>query len=339
MKKFTYQEYIEYQKEISKKEEKERKGEEEYIKEITQKRVNNPHDKIFRIYLDNREEVVKIINRKLELKRKLEKEEIEKYNSSFVNKKYENRESDVVYKKKDQKIFFLIEHQTSIDYSMPKRILEYEIEIMESNIDHKKKMKKGEKLPAIIPIVIYTGRKKWDVAKYIEECQEKLEGGKIPGLGSYYIIDINEYSKEELEEDELFFSKILLIEKARTEEELIEILTDIAKKIKDEKAKGESKRMIYYIYREKIGEEKTRELIEKLKEGESMKLAVERMLDKEYAKRDRKSRQEGRKEGIKEGKERGRKEEALSLAKKMLKEKIDINIVMKITGLKKEQLM
>lgn len=323
MKKFTYQEYIEYQKEISKKEEKERKEKEEYIKEITQKRVNNPHDKIFRIYLDNREEVVKIINRKLELKRKLEKEEIEKYNSSFVNKRYENRESDVVYKKKDQKIFFLIEHQTSIDYSMPKRILEYEIEIMESNIDHKKKMKKGEKLPAIIPIVIYTGRKKWDVAKYIEECQEKLEGGKIPGLGSYYIIDINEYSKEELEEDELFFSKILLIEKARTEEELIEILTDIAKKIKDEKAKGELKRMIYYIYREKIGEEKTKELIEKLKEGESMKLAVERMLDKEYAKRDRKSRQE----------------EALSLAKKMLKEKIDINIVMKITGLKKEQLM
>ena len=319
MKKFTYQEYIEYQKEISKKEEKERKEKEEYIKEITQKRVNNPHDKIFRIYLDNREEVVKIINRKLELKRKLEKEEIEKYNSSFVNKRYENRESDVVYKKKDQKIFFLIEHQTSIDYSMPKRILEYEIEIMESNIDHKKKMKKGEKLPAIIPIVIYTGRKKWDVAKYIEECQEKLEGGKIPGLGSYYIIDINEYSKEELEEDELFFSKILLIEKARTEEELIEILTDIAKKIKDEKAKEELKRMIYYIYREKIGEEKTKELIEKLKEGESMKLAVERMLDKEYAKRDRKSRQE----------------EALSLAKKMLKEKIDINIVMKITGLKK----
>ena len=58
-----------------------------------------------------------------------------------------------------------------------------------------------------------------------------------------------------------------------------------------------------------------------------MKLAVEKMLDKEYAKRDRKSRQEGR------------KEEALTLAKKMIKEKIDVNLVMKITGLKKEQFM
>ena len=206
MKKFTYQDYLEYQKEISKKEEKERQKEEEYIRETIIGKVNNPHDKIFRIYLDNREEVAKILNRKLELKRKLRKEDIEKYNSSFVNKKYENRESDVVYKKKDQKIFFLIEHQTSIDYSMPKRILEYEIEIIDSNIDHKKKMKKGEKLPTIIPIVIYTGKKKWDVARYIEECQEKLEGTKIPGLGSYYIIDINEYSKKELEEDEMFFS-------------------------------------------------------------------------------------------------------------------------------------
>ena len=66
-----------------------------------------------------------------------------------------------------------------------------------------------------------------------------------------------------------------------------------------------------------------------------MKLAVEKMLDREYAARDRKSRQEGREEGKQEGK----KEAVLILAKKMVKEKIDINLIMKITGLKKEQLM
>ena len=109
----------------------------------------------------------------------------------------------------------------------------------------------------------------------------------------------------------------------------------MVKKVKDEKSKEELKRMIYYIYQEKIGEEKTKELIEKLKEGENMKLAVEKMLDREYAARDRKSRQEGRREGKQEGK----KEAVLILAKKMVKEKIDINLIMKITGLKKEQLM
>ena len=86
----------------------------------------------------------------------------------------------------------------------------------------------------------------------------------------------------------------------------------MVKKVKDEKSKEELKRMIYYIYQEKIGEEKTK-----------------------YAARDRKSRQEGREEGKQEGK----KEAVLILAKKMVKEKIDINLIMKITGLKKEQLM
>ena len=75
---------------------------------------------------------------------------------------------------------------------------------------------------------------------------------------------------------------------------------------------------------EKIGKEKAEELIEKLNKGVgNMKLAVERMLDREYAARDRKSR----------------KEAALTLAKKMLNEKIDIDLITKITGIKKEQIL
>lgn len=62
-----------------------------------------------------------------------------------------------------------------------------------------------------------------------------------------------------------------------------------------------------------------------------MKLAVEKMLDREYAARDRKSRKEGRKEGLQEA--------ALTLAKKMLNEKIDIDLITKITGIKKEQIL
>ena len=330
MKTFSYQDYLEYQKQISKMQDSKLKANEKYIK--SQNRINNPHDKIFRLYLDNKKEVVEIINRILKLKKKINKDEIEKYNSSYINERYQNRESDVVYKKKDQKIFFLIEHQTSIDYNMPKRILEYEIEIMNSCLDHKKKLKKDEKLPAVIPIVIYTGKRKWNVAKYIKECQEKLEGIEIPGLGSYYIIDINEYSKKELEEDELFFSKLLLIEKAKTEDELVAVFALIISKAKNLITKEELKKIIYYIYQEKIGKEKAEELIEKLNKGVgNMKLAVEKMLDREYAARDRKSRKEGRKEGLQEA--------ALTLAKKMLNEKIDIDLITKITGIKKEQIL
>lgn len=44
-------------------------------------------------------------------------------------------------------------------------------------------------------------------------------------------------------------------------------------------------------------------------------------------------------EAIEEGKEEGRKEGILDLAKKMLAEKIDVDLISKLTGLKKEQFM
>ena len=62
---------------------------------------------------------------------------------------------------------------------MPYRILEYEIEIMKSAIDIKKVKNKEYKLPLVIPIVLYTGKKKWDAKRYLEESQEKLDGVKI----------------------------------------------------------------------------------------------------------------------------------------------------------------
>ena len=131
------------------------------------------------------------------IKTKLKAEEIEKYTSSFVNKIFENREADIVYKYKNKNIFFLIEHQTKIDYSMPYRILEYEIEIMKSAIDIKKVKNKEYKLPLVIPIVLYTGKKRWDAKRYLEESQETLDGVKIKA-GNYNLVDINDFTKEEL---------------------------------------------------------------------------------------------------------------------------------------------
>ena len=51
---------------------------------------------------------------------------------------------------------------------MPYRILEYETEIMKSAIDIRKVKNKEYKLPLVIPIVLYTGKKKWDAKRYLE---------------------------------------------------------------------------------------------------------------------------------------------------------------------------
>ena len=104
--------------------------------------INNSHDKIFRKILDNKEEAEKIINRVLKKEFLISADNIEKYNSSYISDKLRNSEADVVYKLKNKDIFFLIEHQTKIDYSMPYRILKYEVEIIESVLIDNKYRKK-----------------------------------------------------------------------------------------------------------------------------------------------------------------------------------------------------
>ncbi len=300
--------------------------------------VNHQHDKIFRTVLDRKSDAIALINKALNTQ--LEEKDIEKYNSSFINKVFQNREADIVYKIKDRSIFILIEHQTKVDYLMPYRILEYEVAIMESAIDLDKIKNKESKIPLVIPIVLYTGNKKWNAKKYLEENQEKIEGIEN-GLGNYNLIDINELTEKELLEDNSFISKMMLIEKSKNTENIVEILEKIVKITKEED-KETLRRIISIILEEKIGITKAKELIEKMEGDEGNMLAVVDMIRREnqmYIEIGKKEGKiEGKKEGKKEGVKQGELKEKIKIVTNMLKEKFNIETIQKITGINKEEI-
>ena len=60
------------------------------------KEKHQKHDKIIRDILNDKEEVVKIINKYIKPKEKLKKEEIEKYETSYITKNFQNKEADIV---------------------------------------------------------------------------------------------------------------------------------------------------------------------------------------------------------------------------------------------------
>ena len=153
---------------------------------------NQKHDKIFKEILDYKKEGVKLLNKYLDLK--IEEKDIEKYTRKFVLPELENRESDVIYKLKNEQIFFLIEHQTKVDYSMPFRLLEYEVAIIRSAVDKSKIKNKSYKIPLVMPIVLYTGKQKWNANKYLEKSQEKIQGLNIK-IGNYSLVDINNFKE------------------------------------------------------------------------------------------------------------------------------------------------
>ena len=189
-------------------------------KEKQEEPINNEHDKIFRKILDYKKETVKFLNKVLKPPRKLTVDDIEKFNSKFVTDELLNSESDVIYKIKDKEIYILIEHQTKVDHSMTYRILKYEYLIMDSVIDKKKVKNKGYIMPVVIPIVLYTGARKWN-AKVMMPKFKDME------ISKYIVVDVNNYSEEQLLKEPSFLSKAMLIEKMRDTKRLAKVLLSI----------------------------------------------------------------------------------------------------------------
>ena len=304
--------------------------------ELIKNKVNNEHDKTFRTIFNNKGEVSKLIKDIFNVQ-VLEKD-LEKYNSSFIDMNLNNQESDIIYKLKNKNIFFLIEHQTKIDYTMPFRILKYEVLIMENAIDRKKYGQKNYKLPIVYPIVLYTGNRRWNAGTYISDIQEGLDNIEEIQFAKFNIVDVNEYSEEQLLESKSFYTKAMLIEKTKTVTDTVNYLEKIAEIINNDKqnypieTKEMFRNILNKIIRIKIGENETNKILENLdkESGDVAMMAVFEMIQKE----NREIFMNGRKQGKVEGKIEGIKE----IAKKLLNKNLSKKEISEITGLRDDEI-
>ena len=298
--------------------------------QLKARRINNEHDKIFRTVLDKKTDVSKILNKFLGLN--IKTEELEKYNSSYIDPKFKNKEADIVYRIKDKNIFLLIEHQTKIDKKMPIRLHEYSTEIMASAMEENK----YKSIPSVIPIVLYTGKTKWKIENETIEKQQFFKEVKLID-GEFNLIDINDFSKKELLEDDIFITKMMLVEKCKDEIEMVQALEKIENKIKEED-KSTFRRIVKEIWSLRIGTENANKILEKIEEGSGNMMAVMEMLLAENEKYINIGRQEGRQEGRLEGRLEGGKQKIKEIVQKMIAENFTKEMIMKITGLKKEEI-
>ena len=299
--------------------------------------ANQKHDKTFKEILKNKKEMMQFLKQFIGME--VNKEELERYNNSFINKHYERRESDIIYKIKNKEIYFLIEHQSTVDKKMPDRILEYCMETMREI----KENRKGETNPLIVPIVIYTGTRKWTVATDFSDTQKVEERYKEYKIKlKYKLIDISEYNKKELIEKDTKISNMMLLEKCKTKEEVLETLIELIIKAKNEERIEWIKGLVEYVFPDILGEDRGRllKMIEK-KEKRKMEDLVERIKKYEEMREKRligKGREEGIAVGRKEGRNAGIKETITNMIKNMLKLNQDEELIMKCTNAKKEEI-
>ena len=310
-------------------------------------KIDKEHDKIIKRVFQRKKEAARFISKVIE--RKIKPRDLIVSQNSFVTSELRYREADIVYKIRNKNVVILIEHQTRVDYRMAYRILNYQIEIMRAN--EVENPRKEDKECLVIPIVLYTGKEKWTAKNYIKEIQERLYEEKIikrgeielGTLGYYALVDVNNYTKEELLKEEGILSKIMLIEKERNTKDLVRTMFEIKEKIQNDKNKEVVYTTMELALNKKFGTKVARKIMEKIigKESGDM-LAVEEMVLKE----NKMLRDEGRKIGISEGKKIGISEGKLigidegiiRVAKEMLKNGVDDEYVEKYTHLSKEKI-
>ena len=311
-------------------------------------KIHHEHDKIIKKILEDKKEAADFINRAIKLYEPIKPDDLISYNKEYITNLFEIREADIVYKFKNNNVFFLIEHQRKIDYSMPYRIFEYKSEILKSNVDRERIKQKNYKAPLIIAVVIYTGSGKWKVPQNLLQVQEQCNTylKEQLGINSFYVLeDVNKYPNEKLLESNNFLEKIFLLEKSKNEEEVKENFIKIIEKLNSEENQGkitkeekeEFENNIIKILLPKISEEEIKEQLQKVEktnkkngDGQMYGLAVCDMLARE--------KRIMRKNSEKIGEKRGKELERIQVATNMLKAKMNHSIIKKMTGLTDEEL-
>lgn len=246
---------------------------------------------------------------------------------------YEENEADIVYKANidDEEVIFytLLEFQSTIDYRMPLRLFFYINEILreytKNLTEETKKNRKGFKVPAVVPIVLYNATRKWNVPIYFRDIVNKNElfGENIVNF-KYSIIDVNhQYTKEELIENNNITSAIFLLDQKVDPLESFERLKAVASKFN--KLTNREKEILKHWLRNTVDEtirENVVEILEANREGVENMVANNAFMIKEMKE---KVEKEGIEKGIEKERESSRLKDIRRVKNLLIKKFGDLN--------------
>jgi predicted transposase/invertase (TIGR01784 family) len=248
------------------------------------------------------------------------------YNSSFITESHEERETDMIWsvEVKGRPVFFyiLIEFQSTIDRWMALRMLVY-ILLLYQDLIVKKIVKK--KLPSVLPIVLYRGKRPWKAPVKLQDLVEVPFEAFRPHVPEFSYLKIEEqgFSKESLLALESIMAKVFLMETVSLED-LVEISRSF-QEIYRKEIDGELKNILKKWFESKLSMIGLDAEGIDLDEGE-----VETMFETNVRKFKAQMKKEGKIEGKLEGK--------LETAAAMFKKGYDRETVKQLTGLSDEEL-
>lgn len=191
--------------------------------------INNPHDKLFRASLQNKDVAKAFFERYLPkpIYSTLDTSTLTLNSNSYIDEQLKETLSDLVFncryrnKKGDANIILLVEHQSTPQRLMPFRVYHYMFNMLHRQLlEHLNSKQSVTKLPAVYALVFYHGEQTpYPFSMHLSDCfddpyniMNNLFLGEVP------LVDVNEESDEELKSMKLLGIMALLLKYCRSKD-------------------------------------------------------------------------------------------------------------------------
>jgi len=311
------------------------------------KLTNTPHDKIFRLNLNNIEVAKDLLKNYLPqpILKKINLRNLTICPNSYITSELEENLSDILYKtniigsKEDCYIYTLVEHQATPLWDMPIRITQYQLAVIDSHIRQNPKQRK---IPIVIPLLVYNGKKTpYPFSLDIFDLFHNQELAKKFFVKPTTLIDVTSMSDQKIKKHNIiglleFSQKHVRDHKflRSTVKTLAYIIDELDHHVKNNKNINNSdwlrnyiSSVLQYIYyfANIVNDSEFREELEKIEfiKKENIMGTLARKIEKE-----------GIQKGIKQGVQQGIKQVAL----KLLKKGVETTIIVESTGLSEQEI-
>ncbi|MBM3379160.1 MAG: DUF4351 domain-containing protein [Betaproteobacteria bacterium] len=154
---------------------------------------------------------------------------LEKVPSEFVTDDLKHRMSDVIWRLQAQGqwvyIYVLIEFQRTVDPWMAVRVMTY-VGLLYQDLIRRGQVLEGQRLPPVLPIVLYNGDARWGAARDVAELiptPPGLVAQYVPHL-SYLLIEEHQYADEDLAKLRNLAAAMIRVEHAASPEVLPQVV-------------------------------------------------------------------------------------------------------------------
>jgi len=294
---------------------------------MTNKKSNNhvaqAHDKFFKMAMMEKQVAQEFFEKHLpiELLSIIDLTKLELQSGSYIDDHRQESIADILFKTmigtQEAYLYLVVDHQSTPDVLMPFRVLKYICNIIAKHLNETE----TKKIPLILPLVVYHGRKPWnystDIRSLVDAPKELVEAYF---LKPFSLIDLNCIEDEKLKEKawagvmELTLKHIF----ARDMQPYLNDIIELLKKV--EKSNGRKFTEIVLTYILDRGD---------LSNKEAFLNTVRAEFSPEVGERIMTIAEQLKAEGI----EKGIEKEKLEIAKRLLSENAEVSFIARVTEL------